>query len=90
MITERARHEPGNVGYLVVTLGAGLVVWTTDVFGIVSFAARGFAAYYLCQAVIACITAARNRAPNYRLVIVANTALTAVMAFVAVAAIPAN
>ena len=88
MITQRPRHEPGNLGYLVVTGGATIVVWATDVFGIVSIASRAFAAYYLCQTLIAAATAARTRPPRFRLVIAANLGLAALLAFIAVAAIP--
>jgi hypothetical protein len=90
MITERLRYEPGNAGYLVVTAGAAFVVWATDVFGIVSLASRAFAAYYLCQAVVAAIAAARSRPPHHRRIVVANVALAGVLAFVTVAAIPAS
>ncbi len=88
MITERPRHEPGNVGYLVVAAGATVVVWATDVFGIVSIASRAFAAYYLCQAVIAVATATQTRPKNYRLVAAANITLSLVLAFIVIAAIP--
>jgi hypothetical protein len=90
MITERVRNEAGNVGYLVVAAGAALVVWTTDVFGIVSVASRAFAGYYLCQVVVAIITAVRARPANYRRVITTNAVLAVVLAFVTVAAIPAG
>jgi hypothetical protein len=73
-----------------VAAGAALVVWATDVFGIVSLASRAFAAYYLCQAVIAAISAARLRPAHFPWVIAANTALAVLLAFVAVAAIPSG
>ncbi len=88
MITERPRHEPGNVGYLVVAAGATVIVWATDVFGIVSIASRAFAAYYLCQAVIAAATATHTRPKNYRLVATANVALSLLLAFIVIAAVP--
>ncbi len=88
MITERPRHQPGNIGYVVVTCGATVVVWATDVFGIVSIASRAFAAYYLCQTLIAAATAARTRPPRFRLVITANLGLAVLLAFIAIAAIP--
>ncbi len=90
MITERARHESGNVGYLVVAGGAALVVWATDVFGIVSVASRAFAAYYLCQALVAGTTALRIRPPGYRRVVAANAGLALLLAFVVIAAVPAG
>ncbi len=90
MITERPRHQPGNLGYLVITVGAGVVVWSTNVFGIVSIASRAFAAYYLCQTLLAASTAAHTRPPNHRSVIAANLALAALLAFIAIAAIPGD
>ena len=88
MITERPRHEAGNIGYVIVTGGAAVVVWATNVFGIVSIASRAFAAYYLCQTLVAASTAARTRPPRFRLVIAANLGLAALLAFITVAAIP--
>jgi hypothetical protein len=88
MITERARHEPGNLGYIVVAAGAGAVVWATDVFGIISLASRAFAAYYLCQALIAARVATLGRRRNRRLVAAANVALAAVLLGVTILALP--
>ncbi len=88
MITERPRHEPGNGGYLIVTAGAAIIVWATDVFGIVSIASRAFAAFYLCQTIIAASTAYQTRPRNYRRIIVANTALALLLLFIAIVAVP--
>jgi hypothetical protein len=88
MITERPRHQSGNAGYLIVTAGAAVVVWATDVFGIVSIASRAFAAYYLCQAVIAAATAARTRPAHTRVIIAANVALAGLLLLVAMFAAP--
>lgn len=90
MITERPRHEPNNVGYLVVAGGATVVVWATDVFGIVSIASRAFAAYYLCQALLAIAAAMRARPRNFGLVVAGNAVLVLLLAFVVVAAIPGD
>ncbi len=90
MITERPRHEPSNLGYLVVAAGATVVVWATDVFGIVSIASRAFAAYYLCQAVLAIAAALRARPKNFRLVVAGNAVLVLLLAFVVLAAIPGD
>ena len=88
MITERPRHESGNAGYLIVTAGAAVIVWATDVFGIVSIASRAFAAYYLCQTIIAASVAFRTRPRNYRRIIVANVALALLLLFIAIVAVP--
>ena len=44
-----------NYGYLVVSLFAILLVWTADLLGIIAFASRAFALYYLLQCVVALI-----------------------------------
>ncbi len=88
MITNRPRHQHGNIGYLVVAAGALVVVWGTDVFGIVSVASRAFAGYYLCQCVGAAIVAARVRPHRYRTIVAANLVLAVVLAGIAVGAVP--
>ena len=88
MITERPRHQSGNAGYLIVTAGAAVIVWATDVFGIVSIASRTFAAYYLCQTIIAVSVASRTRPRNHRRIILANVALALLLLFIAVVAVP--
>ncbi len=88
MITGRAPHQPGNAGYLVVTAGAAVVVWATDVFGIVSVASRAFAAYYLCQTIVAASTASRAQLPHARRIVVANIALAVLLLFIAILAVP--
>ncbi len=50
-------------GYVVlVALGLGLT-WALDIFRIISYASRAFAAYYALQAAIACLRAARGGKP---------------------------
>jgi len=88
MLTDRPRHQGGNVGYPAFALGAALVAWFADIFSIVSFASRAFAFYYLCQAVLTVVTASRLRPPHHRLIAVGNTLLAAGLLFVALAALP--
>ena len=87
MITERPRHQSGNAGYLIVTAGAAAIVWATYVFGIVSVASCAFAAYYLCQTIIAAGTGYRLRGAARR-IIVANVALALLLLFIAIVAVP--
>jgi hypothetical protein len=87
MITERPRHETSNVGYLVATAGVAVIVWATNVSGIVSVASRAFAACYLCQTLIAAATASSTRPARYRSIIVANIALAILLLFIAIAAV---
>ena len=88
MITNRPRHEHGNIGYLVVTGGALVIVWATDVFGIISVASRAFAGYYLCQCVVAAMTAGRIRPRRYRTIVAANVVLAVVLAGIVMGAVP--
>ena len=49
-----------RIGYAIL-VGLGLVLtWTLNIFEIISYASRAFAAYYACQAAIAAFTAWRN------------------------------
>jgi hypothetical protein len=90
MLTDRPRHQGGNVGYAAVALGAALVAWVANIFAIVSFASRAFAVYYFCQALLTAITAWRLRTPRYLLVTVASTVLAAALLLVVVAATPGD
>ncbi len=90
MLTDRPRHQPQNIGYPVVALGAVLVVWFVDVFSIVSLASRAFALYYLFQVILAAVAARRLAIPRYRRVVAANLALAAALMFIVVAATPSG
>ena len=48
----RGRVRPAH-GYAVVAASAILLIWTADIFEIIALASRAFAAYYLCQALVA-------------------------------------
>jgi len=41
------------VGYLAITVGACILVWSTNIFDIIALASRAFAAYYLAQTLVA-------------------------------------
>jgi hypothetical protein len=88
MLTDRPRHRGGNVGYPAVVLAAAVVVWLADTFAIVSLASRAFAFYYLCQAGVTALVAARLGTRRGRGVVVASLVLAAALLFVVVAAIP--
>ena len=54
LIAELTGHRLKPGGAYVILVGAGLVLtWTADVFQIISYASRAFAAYYGLQAAIA-------------------------------------
>ena len=41
-----------QLGYVVVTGGSLLLIWTLDIFEIITWASRGFAAYYALQTIL--------------------------------------
>ncbi len=92
MLTGATRAVPGaGIGYLVVTSSAIVVVWLADVFAIISFASRAFAAYYFVQTVMVVLVLARSRDISGRRVRLAGFgALLLVLGFVTVFAIPAG
>lgn len=91
MLTERPRHVAGgHLGYPVVAFGAALVAWFTDIFAIVAFASRAFAAYYLCQALITAVAAGRGHGTRRRVVVPAALALALGLLVVVVAAVPGD
>lgn len=80
-----------NMGYLVVSLFAIILVWTADLLEIISFASRAFAVYYLLQCVVALIVSHQyHEREAYRLHRTHFAAVAAILAFIVVFAIPAE
>lgn len=92
MITGSSRATTSaGVGYVAVTGAAVAVVWLADVFAIISLASRAFAAYYLVNAVMAVAVVAGDRSiPRRGMRLVSFGAVTLVLGFVVVFAIPAD
>ena len=88
MLTNKPRHQRGNLGYPAVALGAALIAWFANIFAIISFASRAFALYYLCQVLSTAATAWRLRTPHHVLVTIASLLLAAGLMFIVIAAIP--
>ncbi len=54
MAEEESRgHLPARLAYLLVTASGVILVWTTNVFEIITLASRAFAVYYLAQTLVA-------------------------------------
>ncbi len=51
-----------RTGYLLITVAATVLVWRANIFEIITYASRAFAAYYLVQVVIAWVLARRRGA----------------------------
>lgn len=56
-----ARRVPPRMAYAGITLVALLLTWNTDIFAIIAFASRAFAAYYLMQCMLASALAGDSR-----------------------------
>ena len=67
LFAEASRHRLSpRLGYtVVVVVGLGLT-WLLDVFAIIAWASRAFAAYYALQSVLAAMTALRERRSGLR------------------------
>ena len=80
-----------NYGYLVVSLFAILLIWTADLLGIIAFASRAFALYYLLQCVVALIAGHHYyERKAYCLHCTHFATVATILAFIVVFAIPAK
>lgn len=90
MFTGSTRMAPtAGVGYVLVAGAAIAIVWLTDVFTMISFASRAFAAYYFTQILMLLVVIARSRATRRRSArLVSYGVLLVVLALVVVFAVP--
>ena len=72
----RNRLKP-RTSYLIITLAAISLVWSANIFEIITYASRAFAAYYLVQVVIASILAWRKRMTGHFLLFLLNIVILA-------------
>jgi len=79
---------PSNAFYVIVAGMAIVLLWTADVFELVNYASKGFAAYYLLQVVIAIGLVARRGSSN-RLWLVGLVPLALLLIFVVLGSIAA-
>jgi len=80
-----------NMGYLVVSIFAIILVWTADLLEIISVASRAFALYYLLQCFVAIIANRHHHKGKVRHLNNARfVAVAGILAFVVVFAIPAE
>ena len=86
-----SRRISTNYGYLIVSLFAILLVWTADLLGIIAFASRAFALYYLLQCVVALIAGHHYyERKAYCLHCTHFATVATILAFIVVFAIPAK
>ncbi len=80
-----------RLGYVVVTGASLLLIWTLDVFEIITWASRGFAAYYALQTMLLLVLLRRDAAAANRSLLIAGLVLLLpVLLFVVFASIPPN
>ena len=77
-----------RVVYLMLVAVAIVIVWSVDVFGIIAFASRGFALFYLMQTLVACALLLRER-PLRPFVLAVTAVLALLLAAVVLFAAPA-
>jgi hypothetical protein len=53
LVEETQHHLKPRFSYLATAIGASLLVWSTNIFEIISLASRAFAFYYLTQTLVA-------------------------------------
>jgi hypothetical protein len=92
LVAEETRHAvTPQIGYLGIALLACILVWSTNIFDIITLASRAFAAYYLAQALLALQIAARLPAEKSRWLHLCQFGLSSVvLAWIVVYAMPAG
>ncbi|ADV46234.1 hypothetical protein Nitsa_0975 [Nitratifractor salsuginis DSM 16511] len=49
-----------NTGYIIIAVGGILIVWSSNIFQIITYASQAFAVYYMLQSMVAALTAAKH------------------------------
>ena len=57
---ESQKQIPARAGYVVITIGALILIWEVDIFEIIAYASRAFAFYYLSQTLVALLAAHKS------------------------------
>jgi hypothetical protein len=55
-----------NTGYAVIAVGGILIIWTSNIFQIITYASQAFALYYTLQSMVAALTAAKHEEIRHR------------------------
>jgi hypothetical protein len=76
--------------YALVTLLAVALVWSANVFELVTYASRAFAFYYLLQTVAALVVASRIREGRWRLRLLLFSAVAVILLLIVLFAVPAE
>jgi len=54
-------------GYLIIAIGGTFIVWTSNIFQIITYASQAFAIYYMLQSMVASLSALLHKDIPYRL-----------------------
>ena len=49
-----------GMGYMIIAAGGLLIIWTSNIFQIITYASQAFAIYYMLQSMVAALTAAAH------------------------------
>lgn len=80
-----------GMGYILIAIGGLLIVWTSNVFEIITYASQAFALYYMLQALVASITAfAHKDIPNRIIKFIGFSFVASLAASVVIFGIPAS
>lgn len=81
---------PVVYSYALVTLLAVALVWSANVFELVTYASRAFAFYYLLQTLAALVMASRIREGRWRLRLLLFSAIAVILLLIVLFAVPAE
>ena len=67
LMEELSRHRIAiGTGYIIIAVGGAIIVWTSNIFEIITYASRAFALYYMLQSMVAALTAAKHEDVSHR------------------------
>ncbi len=55
-----------GTGYIIIAIGGVIIVWTSNIFQIITYASQAFAIYYTLQSMVASLTALKHKDIPYR------------------------
>ncbi len=92
LIHEVSRHRISiGTGYLLIVAGGILIVWSSNVFEVITYASKAFALYYALQCAVAALTALKHEEIAHGgLKFIGFTLLTSIAAAVVIFGIPAE
>ena len=80
-----------GLGYILIAIGGLIIVWTSNVFEIITYASQAFALYYMLQSLVAAITAfAHKDIPNRVIKFIGFSFVASLAASVVIFGIPAG